>query len=85
MRFAPPEALGPVSGKEVERKLTDEDPPEPLTGGAVDLGALAVEAVALGLDPFPRKPDAKPVDVTIGEARDNPFAALAALKRTPDA
>ena len=85
VRFAPPEVLGPVTAKEVERKLTDEDPPEPLTGGAVDIGALAVEAVALGLDPFPRKPDAEPVDVTIGEARDNPFAALAALKRTPDA
>ncbi len=85
VRFAPPEALGPVTGKEIERKLTDEDPPEPLVGGAVDLGALAVEAVALGLDPFPRRPDAGPVDVTIGEARESPFAALAALKRTPDA
>ncbi len=85
VRFAPPEVLGPVTAKEVERKLTDEDPPEPLIGGAVDVGALAVEAVALGLDPFPRKPDAEPVDLTIGEARESPFAALAALKRTPDA
>ncbi len=74
-----------MSGKEVERKLTDEDPPEPLVGGSIDLGALAVEAVALGLDPFPRKPGAEPVDLTIGDAGESPFAALAALKRTPDA
>jgi len=85
VRYAPPEVLGPVTGKEVERKLDDEDPPEPLVGGAVDLGALAVESVALGLDPFPRKPGVEPVDMTVGDAGESPFAALAALKRTPEA
>ena len=29
---------------------------EPLTGGVVDLGALATEFLILGLDPYPRKP-----------------------------
>ena len=81
VRFAPEEALGPASGKEIERKLTDEDPPEPLVGGAIDLGALAVESISLGLDPFPRKPGAEPVDVTIGEMQESPFAVLAALKK----
>ena len=32
--------------------------PEPLIGGIVDLGALATEFLILGLDPYPRKPDA---------------------------
>ena len=81
VRYAPVESLGPISSKEIERKLTDEDPPEPLVGGAIDLGALAVEIVSLGLDPFPRKPGAETVDVTIGEVRESPFAALAALKK----
>lgn len=81
VRYAPPEALGPVTAKEVERRLDEEDPPEPLTGGAIDLGALAAETVALGLDPFPRKPGVEAVDMTIGDVGESPFAALAALKK----
>jgi uncharacterized metal-binding protein YceD (DUF177 family) len=84
VRFAPPEALGPISGKEIERRLDDEDPPEPLEGGAVDLGALAVETIALALDPYPRKPGAPPADVSIGDPVESPFAALAALKTPPE-
>jgi len=82
VRFAPPEALGPVMAKEIERNLSDEDPPEPLIGGAVDLGALAVESVALGLDPFPRGPDAPPPEETpVADPGESPFAALAALRQ----
>ena len=58
-----------------------DDPPEPLVDGAVDLGAIATEFLILGIDPYPRKPDAKfeapPVEDTGGGA----FAALEALKR----
>ena len=32
--------------------------PEPLHDGAVDLGAVATEFLLLGIDPYPRKPDA---------------------------
>lgn len=60
------------------------DPPEPIVGGEIDLGALAAEFLVLGLDPYPRKPDAvfEPVIQPVDPA-DHPFAALAALK-TPD-
>lgn len=54
--------------------------PEPLEGGTVDLGALAVEFLMLGIDPYPRKPGAvfePPADL---QAQAHPFAALAALK-----
>jgi len=50
----------------------------PYAGGSIDLGELAVEQVALALDPYPRKPG-----VEIGpleedeEAAASPFAALA--------
>lgn len=81
VRFAPPEIIGPVTAREVERGLDDEDPPEPLEGAAVDLGAVAVEALALGLDPYPRKPGVEAPELTFGDAPESPFAALAALKK----
>ena len=36
-----------------------EEPPDPIIGGKIDLGALAGEFLALGLDPYPRKPGAR--------------------------
>jgi len=62
----------------------EEDPPEPLVNGIADLGALATEFLLLGIDPYPRKPDAtfeQPLENT-GES--GPFAALARLKRGDD-
>jgi len=57
------------------------DETEPLIDGTIDLGVLATEFLILGLDPYPRKPDAvfqPPQDATTEEG---PFAALAALKK----
>jgi hypothetical protein len=58
-----------------------EDPPDPLIDGEIDLGALIAEFLALGLDPYPRKPgvafeQAPPLE----DARENPFAKLEVLK-----
>lgn len=58
-----------------------EDPPDEIVDGTVDLGALTAEFLALGLDPYPRKPG---VDFTFEAADDrpeSPFAALETLKR----
>jgi uncharacterized metal-binding protein YceD (DUF177 family) len=54
--------------------------PDEIVDGRIDVGALAAEFLALGLDPYPRKPG---VDFSYeGEDRgDNPFARLAELKR----
>jgi uncharacterized metal-binding protein YceD (DUF177 family) len=59
----------------------DEDSPEPLVGGKLDLGAIATEFLLLGIDPYPRKAGAEfaPVKADDGSAR--PFAALEALKK----
>ncbi len=40
------------------QNVTDEseDLPDPITEGKIDLGALTLEFLALGLDPYPRKP-----------------------------
>jgi hypothetical protein len=77
--FADDDRLPVPTKKEIERSLDDEDPPEPLDGGAIDLGALAVEFLALALDPFPKKPGAT-FDAPVQEPDVGPFAVLAALK-----
>jgi uncharacterized metal-binding protein YceD (DUF177 family) len=74
----------PVDDGEVEVALADEDAPEPLVGGVVDLGALATEFLMLGIDPYPRKEGAT-LDAPSGQDddRSHPFAALEALKDKP--
>jgi hypothetical protein len=54
--------------------------PEPLIGGAVDLGAIATEFLVLGIDPYPRKPGAVFEPLRDAQDEKGPFAALAALK-----
>ena len=70
---------GDESGKRSGRSKPNLDGPEPLLDGAIDLGALAIEFLVLGIDPYPRKPDAKfepPQDL---KPDPGPFAALAGL------
>ncbi len=74
---APGESTGARDGLGEE----GADAPEPLVAGRVDLGALAIEFLILGLDPYPRKPGAifqPPQDVT---PQEGAFAALADLKK----
>ncbi len=59
--------------------LEDEDPPEFLRDGTIDLGTLAVEFLLLGLDPYPRAPGAALPEPAAEQHDDRPFAALAAL------
>jgi uncharacterized metal-binding protein YceD (DUF177 family) len=56
------------------------EPPEPLVDGTVDLGAIAVEFLILGIDPYPRKPGAVFATPRADDPAGHPFAALAALK-----
>ena len=58
-----------------------DEPPEVLRGGVVDLGAIATEFLLLGIDPYPRKPEAVFDAPGPRDAADSPFAALAALKK----
>ena len=60
-----------------------EDPPEPLPSAGIDLGELAVQELAVALDPYPRMAGAEipsryqpPED----EGVANPFDALKVLK-----
>ena len=67
-----------VETAEIEQRgLPDEDEPDPIIDGKIDLGALAAEFFALGLDPYPRKPGATFEESTESEPADSPFSALA--------
>src|SRR5262245_28983863 len=57
-----------------------EEPPEVLSDGTADLGAIAAEFLLLGIDPYPRKPGAEFVPPAGEGAATSPFGALAKLK-----
>lgn len=59
------------------------EPPEVLSGGALDLGALANEFILLAIDPYPRKAGVAFTPSAPAEPDEGPFAALAALKKSP--
>jgi hypothetical protein len=86
--FAPPEqiqALADLVDDAAEGDAEIPDPPEPIVAGAIDLGRLATDALFLGIDPYPRKPDAifEPPAVP-ADPEDHPFAALKVLRPDPD-
>jgi uncharacterized metal-binding protein YceD (DUF177 family) len=60
-----------------------DDEPEHLVDGAADLGAVATEFLLLAIDPYPRKPGAEFEAPKADDSGAHPFAALAALKKTP--
>ena len=57
--------------------MTDESDTDPIVDGKIDLGALAAEFFALGLDPYPRKPGVSFESPEEPEATVSPFSALA--------
>jgi hypothetical protein len=63
--------------------MATDGTPERLINGVVDLGAVATEFLILGIDPYPRKPDAVFEPPVSGKDTGHPFAALAALKKRP--
>jgi uncharacterized metal-binding protein YceD (DUF177 family) len=81
--FVPPparSALDATQGGADEK--SEDDAPETLINGTVDLGAIATEFLLLGIDPYPRKSGAAFEPVTAGAVdADHPFAALAGLKK----
>ncbi|MCF4125670.1 YceD family protein [Methylobacterium sp. SyP6R] len=70
--FAAPDAF---AGTPAE----DADIPDPIVNGRIDLGSLAAEFLALGLDPYPRKPGVA-FEPPAEDEEEKPFAALQGLK-----
>jgi hypothetical protein len=82
--FTLPLAEDEPDGRGGEVSLDAAEPPEALVDGVVDVGAVAVEFLLLGIDPYPRK-DGAVFDPPAADADPSahPFAALAALKKGP--
>lgn len=77
-------------GAEVDLSPEGEDLPEPLAGGALDIGEAVAQHLALSLDPYPRAPGvtfeaAKYPSLAAQSAEkgkeSGPFAALASLRK----
>ena len=67
--------------------LEEDERPEPIEGGVIDIGETVAQYLALALDPYPRKPGASvPQEYGAGEASgggpsgNKPFAGLGSLK-----
>lgn len=80
-RFAPAGTVEPEAEGMID--LEAEEPPEPLRDGTLDLAALTTEFLALGIDPYPRRPGAvfSQPDTAESDKTSSPFAALEELKR----
>jgi len=90
----PPRPTG--ASQETVVDLDAEDPPEPLVGGAVDIGEAVAETLGLALDPYPRAPEAdlgdigqpgggeqeKPTEAAENK-RESPFSVLKGLIKKP--
>ena len=76
------EAAEPVETDEVDVAI-DDDAPDLIEDGRIDLGQYAVEQLALTLDPFPRKPGAEFVQPE-EPAEISPFAVLKAFRPADD-
>jgi uncharacterized metal-binding protein YceD (DUF177 family) len=82
--FAGQTAPGPAAAVHTVESL-EEDAPELVTGGSIDIGEVLAEALGLAINPYPRKPGA-----IFGSSGDgdndsdtgtSPFAALRSMKR----
>lgn len=79
MRFSEHASEDGAAEASVSHDAEEEDLPDPIINGRIDIGAVTAEFLSLGLDPYPRKPG---TDFHYEEdaGKENPFAALARLK-----
>jgi uncharacterized protein DUF177 involved in 23S rRNA accumulation len=68
------------AGVAVDSTFEAGEPPEVLSDGIADLGAIAAEFLLLGIDPYPRKPGVEFTPPTQQSGAASPFAVLAKFK-----
>lgn len=76
----------PARAKATEEETeADLDAPDELVDGRVDLGAITAEFLALGLDPYPKKPGAEfSAEAPEDRGAASPFAVLAGRRTKED-
>lgn len=62
-------------------ETSDTEEPGLIVNNQIDLGAVATEFLALGLDPYPRKPDAVFYSTESEDVPPSPFTVLTGLKQ----
>lgn len=70
-------------GEEERPMLEESEDPEPIVDGRINLGELVTQYLSLSIDPYPHSEEARKVLEDNNDkppARENPFAALKALK-----
>jgi uncharacterized protein DUF177 involved in 23S rRNA accumulation len=86
--FAPPDQIPDMADlveDDLDEAVEIPDPPEPIINGQIDLGRVAVDALFLAIDPYPRKPGVEfEAEIVAANPEDHPFAALRALKPRGD-
>jgi uncharacterized metal-binding protein YceD (DUF177 family) len=87
VQFLQPEALDAWHAARAKRPLEaaeedDEDEPDTIVDGRIDLGLLTAEYLTLGLDPYPKKPGVRFEDVAplVPPDEASPFAVLKTLR-----
>lgn len=74
---------------DIEFAIDDDDPPEPIVDGRIEIGELIAQNLGLAIDPFPRAPGVvfegmilgnEAPQATMKDGRPNPFAVLERLK-----
>jgi hypothetical protein len=79
LRLVPEESISEADATAAFHNLPEDR--DVYRDGRIDLGAIAVEHLALGLDPYPRAPGTAFEGYSEGEGDDaSPFAALARWK-----
>lgn len=86
--FSPSAETGAETLDEIFLEPEEDEPPETLTDGFVDVGEIVAETLGLEIDPFPRAPGAvfaagatRPSEEEKNPEKSGPFAALAKLKQ----
>ena len=74
--FTAPDQLPKAVAQEVEAVPMQDE----IVNGQIDLGRLTAEFLALGLDPYPRRPGVDFAPEGEGDEKPSPFAALGRLK-----
>ncbi len=75
----------PLASIETDIEMPDEpDAPEYAADGVIDVGELVSQHIALAIDPYPRKEGVDFDEAKYTDEKVSPFAALAALKGSPE-
>jgi len=90
-RYAPPEVVADMEAEtkseEEEVPYEDEDPPDLIENGVIDLGEAVTELLSLEIDPFPRAEGAEFPGFASGpggeDRKESPFAVLEGLVKKP--